>query len=345
MPYTSFGIVSKVQNTTLALSEDDDIQRRMLFLQYDWKATAMVPSYLLASFASLIKLPSYDNYRFEGSFTPELFANGAIPLSPLVGVQCNDTTSDLFIRDYYYELEGLDRTKEVENVQKSATIDIQSIWSEDELLNTVDGVQSEWNDVTGTTTTPVILALMLALMRHEQNVTVCAVQSYWTPTSQWVLSTSNYDITTNFTFQNDKDGDLGQFGYPYSLNAHKIHLHEDWIETLNAVNGTTKVLHDLLPYGINTTREAAPRPARNSTQSPMDMSYPYFHATISQLLAQVIANGISRIGAEYAADYPNRVYSLNEITVCDEKTQWCSQEPWFPSTIYATRGCCELDLR
>jgi hypothetical protein len=320
---------SKVQNTSLALSEDDAIQRRMMFLQIDKRAAAMVPNYVLASFASLIKTPSYDNWGNLESRTPftlELFANGAVPLSPLVGVNCSDTTSDLYMRDYIYELDSYERMTTLEDVRKSATIDIRSIWSEDELSKTVDEVQLAWKDVTGITTTPV----MLALLRHEQNVTVCSIQSYWTPTSQWVLSTSNYDVATNFTFQMESNWGYGAFGYPYSLNAHKVYIHEDWVETLNAVNGSNKVLHDLLTYGINTTREAALISARNTTQSVLEVAYPYFEATISQILAKTIADGLSRIGAEYAADHFNRVYSLKEITVCDENTQWCSQGPWFP---------------
>jgi hypothetical protein len=330
-PGMDAGSLSKVQNTSLALDEDDAIQRRMMFMQNDKRGAAMVPNYVLASFASLIKTPTFktlDTFQSTGPFTLEIFANGHVPLSPLVGVACSDTASDLFMHDYLYELDGHADYGSIDNfdkVVKTATFDIRSIWSEDELSKTVDGVQLAWKDVTGTTTTPV----MLALMRHEQNVTVCNIQSYWTPTSQWVLSTSNYDVATNFTFEYTSN--LGLFGYPYSLNAHKVHLHEDWVETLNAVNGSTPVLHDLLTYGINTTREAF-KSARNSTQSDLEVAYPYLEATISQLLAKTIADGLSRIGAEYAADHfdSNPLHSLNEIAVCDEKTKWCSQGPWFP---------------
>jgi hypothetical protein len=230
------------------------------------------------------------------------------------------------MRDYFYEAGTYGSIQNRVDVRQSATIDIRSIWSEYELSKQVDEVQLAWKDVTGTTTAPV----MLALMRHEQNVTVCNIQSYWTPISQWVLSTSNYDVATNFTFEFGENSDFGLFGYPYSLDTREVHLHEDWIESLNAVNGSTKVLHDLLTYGINTTREAALKTARNSTHSDLELAYPYFEATISQLLAKTIADGLSRIGAEYAADQFDRVYSLKEITVCDEKTQWCSQGPWFP---------------
>lgn len=330
------GAGSKVQNTTISLDENEDIRRRMLYLQSHRKAAVTVPSYLLASFASLIQLPTFDSeqvYDRDGPFALEMFANGAAPLSPLVGVACNDTTSDLFIREYTYEIDGFpirDQSKvDLEDVVKTGTFDIRSIWSEEELKQTINGAELTWKDLTETTKTPVLLGLV----RHEGNVSVCTVQSYWTSTSQWVLSTSNYDVATNFTYEDPSpEGFLSVFQYPYMLNERQMHIHEDWVETLNAVNGSTKVLDALLISGIKRIGEASISSSSNSTfnstSASLNAAHKYLESTIAQLLAKSIANGLSRIGAQYAADRFSNAISLNEITICNEDTRWCSQGPW-----------------
>jgi hypothetical protein len=339
----------KVLNTTISIRENDAIQRRMLYFQNDKSAAVTVPNYLIASFASLIKLPTSVNqetYDSGGPFTLEFFANGAAPLDPLVGVNCNDTTSDLFLRSYEYELAGFDSEHQSRTpsdiIRKVAELDIRSFWGEDELKKSINGTELIFKDLTNITETPVLLALL----RHEQNVTVCTVQSHWTPTSQWVLSTSNYDMASNFTFQ-IKTGNpsvYSVYGYPYSLNVQKIHIHEDWIETLNAVNGSTKVLDALLQFGIKTINTSALPDTSISKGMP---AYSYFEATISQLLAKSIANGLSRIGAQYAADRFMGAISENELTTCDDKTGWCSQGPWMadytmPLAVIANMSRSEL---
>jgi hypothetical protein len=92
------------------MGERYDVSRRMLYLQSAGKAAVTVPNYLLASFASLVvrrptALDSYYTgpYQGDGPFTLEMFADNAAPLSPLVDVDCNDTTSNTFIREYRYE--------------------------------------------------------------------------------------------------------------------------------------------------------------------------------------------------------------------------------------------------
>jgi hypothetical protein len=307
----------RLQNTTLSLSEDSAIQRRILYLQSYRRAAVMVPNYLISSFASLIKLPAgpiADNYDGDGPFTLEFLANGAVPLNPLVGVDCNDTESDLFLRSYTYEPSADDR-RPYNGRRKVADFDIRSIWTEDELGKSINGTELIFKDLTQTTKAPVLLALL----RHEQNVTVCIIQSHWTPTSQWVLSTSNYDMATNFTFDSKNDPSVSSFyGYKESLNVQPIHIHEDWIETLNAANGSTKVLDSLIQFGITMLNTSAlPKPPDR-----------YFEATISQLLAKSIANGLSRIGAQYAADRFRKDVSLNELTTCDTKTNLCSENVW-----------------
>jgi hypothetical protein len=57
----------------------------------------------------------------------------------------------------------------------------------------------------------------------------------------------------------------------------------------------------------------------------------YLAATVSQLLAKSIANSLSRIGAQYAADRFNETFSTNELMICNEKTRWCSGGPWIAS--------------
>jgi hypothetical protein len=307
----------KLQNTTLSLSEDSAIQRRILYLQNYRRAAVTMPNYLISSFASLIKLPadnSDENYDSDGPFTLEFLANGAVPLDPLVGVDCNDTTSDLFLRSFIYEPSADDR-RPYDGRRKMADFDIRSIWTEDELGRSINGTELIFKDLTDTTKAPVLLALL----RHEQNVTLCTIQSHWTPTSQWILSTSNYDMATNFTFEPKNDPSaLSFYGYKESLNVQPIHIHEDWIETLNAANGSTKVLDSLLQFGITMLNTSAlPKPPDR-----------YFEATISQLLAKSIANGLSRIGAQYAADRFQAGVSLNELTTCDTKTNLCSENVW-----------------
>jgi hypothetical protein len=327
-------ITPKVVNTTLALSEDDVIQRRMLYLQNSKFAAVTVPNYLIASFASLIKLPTstnnYGTYDGGGPFTLEFFANGAAPLDPLVVVYCNDTTSDLFLRDYQYELARSDSQHQERTLSNSvfqvAEFDTRSVWSEDELNRSINGTELIFKDVTNTTDTPVLLALL----RHEKNVTVCSVQSHWTPTSQWILSTSNYDMATNFTFE-FKTSDpviMPMYGYPASLNVQNIHIYEDWAGTLNAVNGSTKILDALLQFGIKTINDSTRPDTHISKGQP---AYSYFESTISQLLAKSIANGLSRIGAQYAADHFMGTTSENELTTCNDKTGWCSQGLWIAS--------------
>jgi hypothetical protein len=316
----------KIQNITISQGEDDPILRRMISRQFFSRAATTVPNYLLASYASLLKLASYQP---DGSFTLELIAKDTVPLDPLVGVICNDTTADVFVRDFHYEMDDFDWTgpgKGSWEFEKLANIDIRSIWSEEQLQTAVNGTELVWKDMTDTTTDPV----MLALMRHERNVTVCTVQSYWTPTSQWVLSTSNYDVATNFSFDPSTGAKTwSMYAYPYYLNAHKIHLHEDWVDTLNAVNGSTRTLDTLLQHGIKTIKDATSNTSSNSAVAPFDSSYQFLEATISQLLAKSIANALSRIGVEYAADHFRSATSLKEIMHCNEKTRWCSQGPWY----------------
>jgi hypothetical protein len=323
-------VTPKIQNTTLSLSEDSAIQRQLLYSQNDRRAAVTVPNYLMSSFASLVKLPTFPtdgNYDNDGPFTLEFFANGATPLDPLVGVDCNDTNGDLFLRSYTYELSGFDTKNQqrtpYDDVRKMADFDIRSVWGEDELKRSINGTELVFKDLTDTTKVPVLLALL----RHEQNVTVCTVQSHWTPTSQWVLSTSNYDVATNFTFEieGNKPYIYSIYGYPDALNVQPIHIHEDWINTLNAANGSTKVLDSLLQFGIETINTA---PLPNTTISVGKPPSAYLEATISQLLAKSIAHGLSRIGAQYAADRFDGPVSLNELTTCDSKTNWCSQGLW-----------------
>lgn len=197
------GITPKIQNKSMSLHEDDPVQRQILYSQNGNKAAVTVPNYVMASFASLLKLPAFVNggtYQSSGPFTVETSANGRPPLDPIVGVECNDTTNDLFLRDYKYEMGGFDWNKQseirIDEVQKTGTIDTRNIWSEGDLKIALNGTELVWKDVTDTTGTPV----MLALLRHQRNVTVCSIQAHWIFTSQWVLSTSNYDIATNFTF-------------------------------------------------------------------------------------------------------------------------------------------------
>ncbi|KAH7414148.1 hypothetical protein DE146DRAFT_750318 [Phaeosphaeria sp. MPI-PUGE-AT-0046c] len=329
------GITPKTQNMSISLHEDEPITRRMLYSQNGHKAAVTVSNYVLASFASLLKLPAFVNggtYQSPGPFTVEISANGASPLDPIVGVECNDTRNDLFLRGYNYELDGFDwnqqRKVSIEDVRKTGFIDIRSIWSEDKLKDAVNGTDLVWKDVTNTTGSPV----MLALLRHERNVTVCSMQAHWMFTSQWILSTSNYDIATNFTFDKKFDMPWSTFGYLYTLVARDIHLHENWVEALNPVNGSVKLLDALLQYGLQTVNNTV-KPSSNSNSSMSDHTYPYFAATISQLLAKTIANGLSRIGAQYAADHFVGSISANNLTICNDKTAWCSEGPWFPRRV------------
>ncbi|KAF2833185.1 hypothetical protein CC86DRAFT_365141 [Ophiobolus disseminans] len=330
--------IPKVWNSTIALSEDENLPRRMLYLQSSGtgytsntfsyhKAAVTVPNYVLASFASLIRLPAFDNvgeYSYGGPFTLEIFANNAAPMAPLVGVYCNDSGSDVFLRDYNYDS---DIPSELEDMRRTATFDLRSVWDEEDLKRSINGTQMVWTDLTNTTDTPVLLGLM----RHNRNVSVCSVQASWTPTSNWVLSTSNSDLATNFTFDNPLESNLySTYGYPYFRNAHRIHIHEKWANTLNAINGSVKVLDAVLQNGITTIKEASERKMSNATLVSADMNR-YFAATISQIFAKSVANGLSRIGAQYAADRFNKRFSMNELTICNTKTRWCSAGPWIAS--------------
>lgn len=124
----------KTQKTTLSLSEDSATQRRMLYLQNDYRAAVTVSNYLISSFASLIKLPTHvsdENYDSGGPYALEFFANGAAPLDPFAGVDSNDTTSDLFLRSYTYEISGYDtqyrQRTPCDDVRKIADFDIRSV--------------------------------------------------------------------------------------------------------------------------------------------------------------------------------------------------------------------------
>ncbi|KAH7095696.1 hypothetical protein FB567DRAFT_36423 [Paraphoma chrysanthemicola] len=328
--------VRRVQNTTISLSENDPLARRMVYMQSwaDGRAAATVPSYVLASFTSLVRLPAFLNrgdYDGNGPFTIESFARGGTPMSPLVTVNCNDTTNGLPIREYSYELDGIDygghTTMEWDEVRKTGSFDLRSIWSEEQLKGSVNGTELVLRDVSNTTQTPVLLALM----RHGRNITTCSIQSYWTPTSQWILSTSNYDLATNFTFEDTKFKKMSMYDYPYSLNTRKIRIREDWAKSLNAINGSTKILDSVLQYGIDTMRKSVPRKPVNSTAKSADLAYELFEPLIAQILAKAVTNGLSRIGAQHAADHFAGGLSMNSLTMCNERTAWCSEGQWYTS--------------
>jgi hypothetical protein len=339
IPEVNLFELHRIQNTTISLYPDDAVPRRMLYTQKERKAAVTVPNYLLASFASLVtsntfaktgtvpNVPGYKTVLSNRPFTLEIFANGAAPLDPLVGVDCNDTSSQTFLRDYNYETNGISARSSGNyyDVIKTDQFDIRTIWSEEELKKSINGTELIWKDMTGNTKTPVLLALL----RHEGNVTVCAIQSHWTSTSQWILSTSSLDIATNFTFESPEESDfVSKFGYTYSLNVKQIHIHEAWADTLNAVNGSTRVLDDLLQFGIKAIEAVVSEKETNSTKAILKTAHDYFEATIAQLLAKAIANGLSRVGAQYAADNFIKEVSNNELAICNEKTRWCSQGPW-----------------
>lgn len=335
LTFRSSGFDFKTQNVTIQLGEEDRVIRRMLYKQSEQIAAVTVSNYLLASFASLIRLPTFPNAGNKdvgGPFTLEIYADDAPPLNPLVGAVCEDATSNLFVRNFTYDLDGFaferESEKTFEDVRKLATLDIRTIWNEDELKRNVNGTEFVWRDVTNTTVTPVLLGLL----KHGRNVTVCTVQSYWTPTSQWVLSSSNYDIATNFTFEDPRIDPQrvafsSKYGYPYYLNTRNIHIQESWANMLNTMNGSTKVLDNLLQSGITALEDDLSKRNTNTT-SEFSREYKYFETTISQLLAKTVANGLSRIGAQYAADRFIDHISLNNLTICNQKTRWCSEGPF-----------------
>jgi len=337
------GMARKTWNTTVAFSEKLELQ--MLYLQsfglgdnetnyllYS-KAAVTIPNYVLASFASLIRFPTaYGSVRYAdgGPFALDLIADNIAPLAPLVGVECLDLRSDVFLRPYRYDPHepGMDGDF------RTATFDIRTVWDENELRASINGTELVWKDMANITKTPVLLAFL----RHDRNVTVCTVQSYWTSTSQWVLSASSYNIATNFTFDFAKEefdipayNPYSTYGYSKSRNSRRIHIHEDWANALNAINGSVKALDALLGYGITTIKENSRHKNSNSTSG----MYDYLEATVAQLLAKSVANGLSRIGAQYAADrFENHntqqinSVSINELTICNERTRWCSTGPW-----------------
>lgn len=40
------------------------------------------------------------------------------------------------------------------------------------------------------------------------------------------------------------------FGYSYTLVARDIHVHENWVEALNPINDTVRLLEALFQYGL-----------------------------------------------------------------------------------------------
>jgi hypothetical protein len=327
--------VPKVQNATISLHEDDPLTRRMLYSQHGRTAAVTVSNYVLASFASLLKYPAFPNQADEflapGPFSIDITANDKTPLDPIVGVNCNDTTNDIFSRDYIYELDGYNwgdqREVRIEDVLKTGNIDIRSIWDEEKLKDSINGTELVWKDVSNSTGTPV----MLALLRHDRNVTVCTIQSHWTSTSQWVLSSTNLDVATNFTFGANDDKPRSTYGFDYSLTVRDIHLHEEWVDTLNPVNGSSiKSLDALLQIGLQTMKHTVDDITSSNSSTTPNRAYMYFEATIAQLLAKTIANGLSRIGAQYAADHFVGQMSANTLIVCDDETHWCSEGIWYP---------------
>lgn len=160
-------------------------------------------------------------------------------------------------------------------MRQTATIDMRSIWSEAELQDVVNGTDLVWKGVTDTTGAPI----KLALLRHQRNVTVCSIQAHWMFTSQWILSTSNYDVATNFTFGERFNTLWSTFGYPYSLVARDIHLHEEWVEALNPVNGPIKVRDALLEHGLQTVQNMLKPPSPNFNSSTSNAVYPYLAAS------------------------------------------------------------------
>lgn len=255
----SSGLSLKTWNNTIALSDDDRVPRRMVYKQMTesiygtlmpytvGNAAVTVPNYVLSSFASLVRQLAFPDASTGSptigeAFTFEISANDAAPLAPLVGANCNDSVSGIFVRDYTYDS---DESTPYPGTLREATtsLDIRSKWDEERLKEHLNGTELAWKDMTTATGNPVLLGLL----RHGNNVTVCTVQSYWTPTSQWIVSTSSYEVATNFTFE-FTEADLRQlnsgnyvnsmYGYPYSRNTHLIHSQESWANTLNAVNGT-----------------------------------------------------------------------------------------------------------
>jgi hypothetical protein len=103
----------------------------------------------------------------------------------------------------------------------------------------------------------------------------------------------NFDIATNFTFKKPENLlATSRFSCPYSLNAEHIHIYEDWADTLNAANGSTRVVDALLQFGIKPIEDAMSGKITNFTKATFKPAYDFFEATIAQLLAKTIAIAI-----------------------------------------------------
>jgi hypothetical protein len=119
----------------------------------------------------------------------------------------------------------------------------------------------------------------------------------------------------------------GLYEYPFILNKSPIHVYEEWAETLNPANGSTRVLESLLEYGIlNEPDINRFKSGYNDPQSPLE-------AIVEQLLTKSVANGLSRIGAQYGVRVPlasgitDFAILPSEIVICSDN--WCSQGPLF----------------
>jgi hypothetical protein len=110
-----------------------------LYTQQMRKAAMTVPNYLLASFASLgrsndfaktVTVPKATGYGPDLSGRPfnlEIFDSGAAPLDSLVGVDCNDILSIIFLRDYNYKTRGLSVTSQGDSGTKTDQFDIRTV--------------------------------------------------------------------------------------------------------------------------------------------------------------------------------------------------------------------------
>jgi hypothetical protein len=175
--------LGQLQNFTASSS----MNRKFVFMEGRDASAATIPNYVLASFTSAI---TASNYTETIPFTLEMLANGVAPLSPLVGARCVDNRSDAYVREYHYETDGsLDGTS-------AAAFDIRTVWNETYLANSINGTELAFKDVTGEDNVPVLIGLV----RHQTNVTLCSMQAYWTVTKEWIASTATSELVTNFTW-------------------------------------------------------------------------------------------------------------------------------------------------
>jgi len=83
-------------------------------------------------------------------------------------------------------------------------IDVRNVWN-GSVLAQPERTRFEWMDVTYDESNPVLLALTLRQERDQgpADLTVCAVQSFWTARKQWTTSNGK-GLVTNFTWIDGK---------------------------------------------------------------------------------------------------------------------------------------------